>query len=147
LTSGSGPRRDGDDLAFRAGVAEERGDVVAHLGEGLAAELPGLVEVIDQFEAGAPAADGKLGNLRSDADLAHQRAAGAAQVVRRELDARGALLVGECLAPIVEGASGFLRSKHERACRHRLRGDDGAHQVGHRHVVSFAGLGTPPLGL
>jgi hypothetical protein len=27
---------DGDDFAFRAGVAEQRGDVVAHLGEGVA---------------------------------------------------------------------------------------------------------------
>ena len=55
-----GPRRDGDDLAFRAGVAEELGDVVAHLGEGLAAQSPSLVEVVEPLDAGALVADGKL---------------------------------------------------------------------------------------
>ena len=52
-----GPRRDGDDLAFRGGEAEERGDVVAHLGEGVAAQLPRLVEVVEPLEADPLVAD------------------------------------------------------------------------------------------
>ena len=59
-----GSRRDSDDLAFRAGAAEKLGDVLAHLVEGVAAELPRLIEVVDPFEADPLVADGKLGNLR-----------------------------------------------------------------------------------
>lgn len=86
-----GPRRDGDDLAFRGGEAEERGDVVAHLGEGVATQLPSLIEVVEPIEAGALVADGEFGDVVLDAEAAHQRAAGPAQVVRGELDASGAL--------------------------------------------------------
>jgi hypothetical protein len=53
-----------DDLAFRAGATEERGDVVAHLGGGLAAQWPRLIEIVDPFEADPLVADGKLGEGR-----------------------------------------------------------------------------------
>src|SRR5262249_28251563 len=56
----SGPRRDGDDLAFRVGEAEKRGDVVAHLGEGVAAQLPRLIELVEPIEAGALVADHRI---------------------------------------------------------------------------------------
>jgi hypothetical protein len=53
--SSIGSRRDTDDFAFRVSVAEERADVLAHFGEGVAAEVPGLVEV-RPISAAAPRA-------------------------------------------------------------------------------------------
>src|SRR5262249_44773625 len=76
------PRRRG--RAARAGVAEQRGDVVAHLGEGVATQLPSLIEVVEPIEAGALVADGEFGDVVLDAEAGHQRATGAAQVVRGE---------------------------------------------------------------
>jgi hypothetical protein len=65
--------------------------VVAHLGKGLAAQLPSLIEVVEPIEAGALVADGEFGDVVLDAEAGHQRTTGAAQVVRGEGDARGAL--------------------------------------------------------
>ena len=65
--------------------------MVAHLGEVLAAQLPSLIEVVEPIEAGALVSDGEFGDVMLNADAGHQRATGAAQVVRGEGDARGAL--------------------------------------------------------
>jgi hypothetical protein len=48
LQSDSGSRRDGDDFAFRVGVAEELGNMLAYLGEGVAAAFPGVVKVVER---------------------------------------------------------------------------------------------------
>lgn len=67
--------RDGDDLAFVGGAAEQRGNVVRHLGEGLAAQLPRLVEVIAPLQSGALMADGQFADVVRDAEARRRAAA------------------------------------------------------------------------
>jgi hypothetical protein len=54
LLTSIGSRWDIDDFAIRVSVAEERADVLAHFGEGVAAELPGLVDTRRRATRRAP---------------------------------------------------------------------------------------------
>src|SRR6516164_10818401 len=122
------------------GAAEEPDDVVGDLGEGRATEVPGLIKVIEAGEAGALMADGEFGDVLGDAELGHQRAAGPAQVVGREVDARGAPYGVKPQGPAGDDTAGFLPGEDERVHGRRLRGDDGAHEPGERHLVFLTGL-------
>jgi len=114
--------------------------VVGDLGEGRATEVPGLIKVIEAGEAGALMADGEFGDVLGDAELGHQRAAGPAQVVGREVDARGAPYGVKPQGPAGDDTAGFLPGEDERVHGRRLRGDDGAHEPGERHLVLLTGL-------
>src|SRR5262249_31129054 len=104
----SAPQRDHGGAGPRA---DKGRDVSAHLGEGVAAQSPSLIEVIEPIEASALVADGEFGDAGLDAEAAHQRARGAGQVVRGEGDASGALQGGDRLPPAVEGARVFSEAK------------------------------------
>src|SRR5262249_3941680 len=71
--------------------ADQGGDVVAHAFERIAAAGPSLVLVVAGDQVGADVADGELGDVLGDAEPAHERARGAAQIVQAGGDARGLL--------------------------------------------------------
>jgi len=71
--------------------ADQGRDVVAHTREGIAAALPRRVFVVARDQIGADVADGELGKILGDAQAAHERARGAAQIVQAEVDAAGLL--------------------------------------------------------
>ena len=55
-------------------------DVVAHLGEGVAATLPSFVLIITRDQVGADVADGEFGDVLANAEPRHQGERGAAQM-------------------------------------------------------------------
>jgi hypothetical protein len=87
-------------------------DVVAHAREGIAAQLPRLVEVVEPIEAGALVADGDFGDVVLDAEAGHQRATGAAQVVRGEGHATRCRAVTDFPQPLKAGPSPKNLSKN-----------------------------------
>jgi hypothetical protein len=89
-------------------------DVVAHAREGIAAQLPRLVEVVEPIEAGALVADGDFGDVVLDAEAGHQRATGAAQVVRGEGHATRCRAVTDFPQPLKAGPSPKNLSKNRR---------------------------------
>ena len=78
----------------------------AHAREGIAAALPGLILVVAGDEIDADVTDGELGDVLGNAEPAHQRARGAAQIVQTEVDPRGLLQLGDQLGPALDAAAG-----------------------------------------
>src|SRR5262249_31070916 len=104
----SPPQR--DDRGSLPGADQGR-DVVAHTREGIAAAGPSIVLVVAGDEVGADVADGELGDVLGDAELAHQGARGAAQIVQTEVDARGLLQLSDQLGPALDAAAGDRRGE------------------------------------
>src|SRR5262249_13945768 len=71
--------------SFVQSVADCCCDVGAHALEGIAAAGPGVILVVARDQVGADVADGELGDVLGHAELRHQRARGAAQIVQTEV--------------------------------------------------------------
>src|SRR5262245_6239545 len=99
----SAPQR--DHCGSCAGADQAR-DVVAHARERITAAGPSLVLVVASDQVGADVADGKLGDVLGDAEVAHERAGGAAQVVQAEVDAAGLSQIGDPFRPARDAAAG-----------------------------------------
>jgi len=85
--------------------------VLAHARERIGAALPRLILVVARDQIDADVADGQLRDVLGDAQAAHERARGAAQIVQTEIDAARLPQVGDPPRPAREAAAGGRRGE------------------------------------